>query len=113
MTEKAFALDGPSLDSVIADADQLWLEVLQIGSSARQAAVAAGVPVESLPSGSRSNAFSVRRDKEGIDPLLTGFLIGVATEVAGAAVWTFVERILIPYLHQKYGKQAVKARDGE
>lgn len=107
---KVYELRGISIDKVIQAADELWVVVHQPGSDAQKAAKNAGVILHDLPNVSREDAFTLRRAQEGVDPLLTGFLVGVASGVAANAVWSFVEKILVPYLKHRFGNDSVDPR---
>lgn len=107
---KMYELRGASVAQVAQAADELWLRVRQPGSDARKAAANAGVPVDDLPEVPRAEAFALTRAQEGIDPLLTGFLVGVASGVAGNAIWSFVEKVFIPYLQHRFGRDSVEPK---
>jgi hypothetical protein len=98
-----------SVEQVSSEVATIWRQVMTEGSGARKAAMAAGVPVGDLPEISAEQAITVRRAREGADPLLTGILIGAAGgalgNLASDAVRACIGKFLIPYLKQKFGAQ--------
>src|SRR5262249_31326318 len=99
-----------SVERVVKLAREVWREIHDEGSLAREEAERAGIPLGALPE-SMERVLSLKASGAGFEPgsvvlVVTGMLLNGASRVA-LDVW---KHVVLPRIREKWGDHALKLR---